>query len=161
MSARKILLLMTLFGCVSTPMDNAPSDDDTDTDTDADVALSDECLFGETTTDLLDSPLVILSDGDTYASASAFPTLTAQQFMVGMEAEGYADFNTVEEAFTYVDDTVLAFEVTAVHDGADYAWLKWYAGDTEVGYFFEAETTQIVATVGDGDISACTAMAPK
>jgi len=131
--------------------------DDTDTDTD----LSDDCLFGDTSSELRASTLVDITDVGTYGSASEIPETTAQQFMTGMEAEGYAEFDTLGEAFAYTDDGVYAFNVVAKHDAASYAWLKWWAGDTEVGYLFDGETVSIVAVVSDGDIQDCTVMAPK
>ncbi|MEM7606717.1 MAG: hypothetical protein AAF411_15280 [Myxococcota bacterium] len=40
--------------------------------------------------------------------------------------------------------------------GTDFDWIAFYAGDTEVGAFFNHGTTELIGTVGDGEVSACT-----
>ena len=39
--------------------------------------------------------------------------------------------------------------------GRDGTWVKWYVGDTEVGYLYIAGTMEHVATISDGDNYDC------
>ena len=96
-----------------------------------------------------------------YTRAGALPEQTAQQFMVGMNDQDLGTFEDLAEAFSYTDDGVYVYSVVAHHDSASYVWLKWYGGDTEVGYLFPTETLEMVAEVSDGEIIDCTAKAPK
>lgn len=40
-------------------------------------------------------------------------------------------------------------------DDVALTWIRFYAGDTEVGVIFEPDSTRIVAEIGDGDILGC------
>lgn len=55
--------------------------------------------------------------------------------------------------FELTDDGYYLSTVTV--DGVAYDWVQHYAGDTEIGTFFEAGTTIMVAEVSDGDILGC------
>lgn len=62
---------------------------------------------------------------------------------------------TLDQALEHSDDgevDVLGFEV----DGQRYDWVRFYAGDTEVGVVFEHGGLDIAAEVGDGDVLGCT-----
>jgi hypothetical protein len=78
-----------------------------------------------------------------------------------MTAEDLGEVSSVSEALLYTDDGLVHFEVRAHHDQAVYSWLKWWAGDTEVGYLFAKEGVSILAVVSDGDIVDCLIMGPK
>jgi hypothetical protein len=77
-----------------------------------------------------------------------------------MGEEGLECFGSPADAFYYVDDNLFHHRVTTLYNGAQFAWLKWWSGDTEVGYIFADGTVDIVAVVSDGDIYECTVMAP-
>ena len=47
------------------------------------------------------------------------------------------------------------FELHFMDFGYQADWIKFYAGDTEVGVVFEPDTTKIVAEVSDGDVLGC------
>ncbi|MBW2460681.1 MAG: hypothetical protein JRH11_03475 [Deltaproteobacteria bacterium] len=88
--------------------------------------------------------------------------LQTQQIIVAMDASGWEDITTVEQAFESID--YAGFRFNAAYDeatGESYDHLKWYGGGSEVGVFFRAGTTEIVAMIGDGDIYDCTAFVPK
>ena len=63
-----------------------------------------------------------------------------------------------EVVFSSADDG--EFLVSDVElNGADFDWIKFYLGDTEVGVVFQAGTGAIVAEVSDGDVMGCVAPA--
>ncbi len=66
------------------------------------------------------------------------------------------DVSTLADVWEYVDyDGV--FEHGVVEPGGDrFTWVRWYVGDTEVGYIYFEGTLQLAAIVGDGDIHHCT-----
>ena len=72
-----------------------------------------------------------------------------------LETSGWEDYSesSKEELLDSTDDG--GFWYYEVGDLMH--WLRWYGGDTEVGAFFEKGTTNLVGTVGDGNVSACTA----
>ena len=51
------------------------------------------------------------------------------------------------------DESFIVTRLTA--EGQDFDWVRFYAGDTEIGVVFEADTLNVVAEVSDGDILAC------
>jgi hypothetical protein len=68
---------------------------------------------------------------------------------------------TFEELFEATDDDEFYF-VSAIDEQQNvYDWIKFYAGDTEVGVIFEVDTLVIVAEVGDGDVQGCTSDDPE
>ncbi len=93
-----------------------------------------------------------------YTTPGSVPSLTAQQAVEGIKADGWASVANIQDVFTYVDsDGIYVNDVVYSASGADYTWLQWYSGDTEVGYLYQAGTLNLVATVSDGDIYDCTA----
>ncbi len=59
------------------------------------------------------------------------------------------------EVLDRVDDNTLDVR-TLVIDGAEYDWVRFYLGDTEVGVVFEDGSLNMVAEIGDGDVQGCT-----
>lgn len=59
-----------------------------------------------------------------------------------------------EDLFEVTDDGYYLTNVTV--DGVTYDWVQFYAGDNEVGAFFESGTDRMIAEVSDGDIIGCT-----
>ncbi|MCP4448160.1 MAG: hypothetical protein GY811_22905 [Myxococcales bacterium] len=72
-------------------------------------------------------------------------------FMEGTEPlDSIFEMGITDDENFIVNEIVIDSDVTFVGD-----WVKFYAGDTEVGVIFEASTTAIVGEVSDGDIMAC------
>jgi len=68
--------------------------------------------------------------------------------------------DNAQEAFDYLDDDLIVYSVVAKHDAAVFTWLKWWSGDTEVGYIFFEGSVDVGARISDGEISECVVMAP-
>ena len=58
-----------------------------------------------------------------------------------------------EDLFEATDDGYFLTTITV--DGVSYDWVQFFAGDNEVGVFFEAGTDRMIAEVSDGDIMGC------
>lgn len=116
------------------------------------------CLFGETTFRLRDAETVEISVAQRYLNPADLDPLTAAQFVFGFECDGLFLPGTVDAAFELIDFNEL--RVIAITDratGASYTWLRFYQGDTEIGYIYAAGTLEVVALIGDGDITHCQA----
>tara|TARA_B100001093_G_C26055943_1_gene688396 strand:- start:76 stop:495 length:420 start_codon:yes stop_codon:yes gene_type:complete len=117
------------------------------------------CLFGETTFRLRDAETVEIGVAQRYMNPADLDPLTAGQFVFGFECDGLFLPETVEAAFELIDFNEL--RVIAITDratGARYTWLRFYQGDTEIGYIYAAGTLEVVALIGDGDITHCQAV---
>ncbi len=101
------------------------------------------------TTTIESSDLATLSDlrrDQIYAAAVHLSFLNGTEPVEAVFGQGVTD----DENYIYNE---LAIDGDVVFDGD---WLKFFAGDTEVGVIFKARTTDIVGEVSDGDIMACT-----
>ena len=115
-----------------------------------------ECIFGNTTMQLREAEHLLQLQVGRYESFGELPALTGQQMWTGVEEDGWGWFDNLEELWESVDqDGVYETRITDPSTGSDYTWLRWYAGDTEVGYLFVEGSLDLVAKVGDGDIYDC------
>jgi hypothetical protein len=133
---------------------------DTGDTEDTGVPLSDDCIFGDRSSDIHASELLSVRLVANYSNASQLPDLVAQQFVKAMIEEDLDDIESAEDGFVFVDDNITHYELTTLYNGTKTTWLHWWSGDTEVGYLFAEGTLDIVAVVSDGDIQDCTVMAP-
>jgi hypothetical protein len=108
---------------------------------------------GETSEDLeffLVGGLEFTADEADQLSASQLAQLAAAATQAGVDVSlfEHADEGTVELLEVEI-------ETPEVFIAAD--WIRYFAGDTEVGYVFEQGTTNLIAEVSDGDVRTCTA----
>jgi len=121
-----------------------------------DPATYGECLFGWLSRDIEAAPHLESQLVAQYTSAATTPALLGAQMVQGVRDEGWADVATVQDVFEYVDDDgVYEYSIVHASTGEHFTWLKWYAGDTEVGYIFRQGTLNQLAIIGDGDIHDC------
>lgn len=57
----------------------------------------------------------------------------------------------MEDVFRFADDGIV-YMLDATSGSSSYDWVKWYAGDNEVGVIFHADGRDIAAVISDGDI---------
>lgn len=118
---------------------------------------NDECSYDiptdfPSTRDLVGPPLATLYE--TLTAPSDFSEIQEQQLRVMFAADGVSTGGeTLAELIDFADGG--EFEYYDVGEDVEVEWIRYYAGDTEVGGFFEAGTTNLVGLVGDGEISAC------
>ncbi len=121
-----------------------------------DPATYGECTFGTTTRDLQDADHLTRSEVGNYRALSEVPSLVLEQMWAGVQSEDWGWFDEPVELFEAIDDDgVYETDLRDLVTGADYTWLRWYMGDTEVGYVFAAGGLEPIAKVGDGDIYDC------
>ncbi len=96
-----------------------------------------------------------IEDIDDLTTIQSYQVLEAVT-LLGLVSEG-SDFTTAFEAAD--EKTIEIFEVRA--DATDYQWVSFYAGDTETGVIFEANTTRRVAEISDGDLLPCAPGEPQ
>ncbi|MGH1349033.1 MAG: hypothetical protein ACRBN8_46300 [Nannocystales bacterium] len=94
-----------------------------------------------------------------YTLASAQGAGPTQQAQIAAAASGvYGETLTLSEAFDRVDaGRINVVEFYDLSNNAAYTAIEFGAGDTSVGAFFLAGTTQNIADIGDGDILNCDA----
>ncbi len=103
--------------------------------------------------------------GEETVSAEAPPSdAQAQQILAGLKAEwgGEGSPADMAEAYDATDDKeFLVTELTEEGEdeegdsGGKWVAYRYYAGDTEVGFFFEVDGDEPVMSIGDGEIYDC------
>jgi len=112
--------------------------------------------------------------GRTYREAEHMPELTLvsrrsitkptqvnrpfleEQILVAVNQSSY-EASTLAEAFAAVDQGELIHSVYRHTDGRELVAIEYGAGDNSYGAFFAADSTTMVASIGDGDLYDCTA----
>ncbi|MBJ94027.1 MAG: hypothetical protein CMP23_06055 [Rickettsiales bacterium] len=123
-----------------------------------DASVYGDCRFGWTSRLLRDAPHLLIAETGRFATVGSLSPLLGQQLLSGVQQDGWAPgVSTLEQVFDYVDpDGLYVNSVLDALTGEPFTWLKFYAGDTEVGYLYRSGTLDRVATVSDGDLINCT-----
>jgi len=122
-----------------------------------DPAIYDECAFGWLSQHIPAAPHLRTVQTGQYTTVASLPPLVGQQMVHGITVDGWAPPPTVDQAFSYVDpDGVYELDIELVPTGEHFTWIKFYAGDTEVGYLYPVGSLDLVAIVSDGDVINCT-----
>lgn len=105
----------------------------------------------ESTQELESNPSFIVTPAGRFVG-DAIPAEIGSLVMSAIRAEGVSDAKTLEAALKeYVDQgTVWVFKVQ--RPGGALTWVRFYAGDTEVGGLFEGGA--LAAIVSDGAITS-------
>lgn len=110
--------------------------------------------FGQSSGDLASK--VIVSSRIAKSGGDEARVIDRAQIAAALKQLGFAKGDEAfETLFEFSDDAEFLLYQLKV-DGKYYDWVKWYAGDTEVGVIFEAASTRIVGEIGDGEIKSCT-----
>lgn len=106
----------------------------------------------ESTEELLASAAHKVEKVGLYKGEKALPADIGQLLVLGAQLEGIADAKTLKDLLEqYVDGGEV--EVLKVQSGgSSLTWLRFYAGDTEVGYLFDKGA--MTHLVSDGWIQA-------
>lgn len=114
------------------------------------------CAFGQNSRDLMQAPHLDIELVANPREPGDVPALVADQMLAGVQGEGWADVDTLAELWDYVDDDGVYIRTVILETtGERFDWIRWYAGDTEVGYLYTAGSLQQVAIVSDQDIYDC------
>lgn len=112
-------------------------------------------LFGGTTNELREATHLQIAGGARIEDGAGLGGLQAQQLMAGLIHEGWASEgdSAAEALASQVDEGGVEFlTITDTASGATFDWLRFYMGDTQVGYFFPQGSAELVGLVSDGDI---------
>ncbi|PKN54847.1 MAG: hypothetical protein CVU56_24425 [Deltaproteobacteria bacterium HGW-Deltaproteobacteria-14] len=105
------------------------------------------CQLGADWLDL-DDDLTLLSS-DTLTPDSTLSGAQEQQLVVGL------DVGSVADAFDSTDDGEILLYGLGPAGGAASVWLyRYYAGDTEVGFFVRPDGAEVLARIEDGALDA-------
>lgn len=86
-----------------------------------------------------------LLTSETLTPDSTLSGAQEQQLVVGLDVASVAD------AFEYTDDGEIMLYGLGPKGGAATTWLyRYYAGDTEVGFFFRPDGAEVLARIEDG-----------
>jgi hypothetical protein len=119
------------------------------------------CLFGTTFNDLRAprTDLQIVGQEKLYAS-TPLTSLGAAQVVLAVQQSSHTDVTTVAEAFAAVDEGEI--NRLYVWDAAarrSFVAYEYGAGDNSYGGIFHKESTELAASIHDGDLYQCTVLA--
>jgi hypothetical protein len=106
----------------------------------------------DSTAELLSNPAFKVAAAQAFSGQANIPANVAKMLLDGIAAEGVSDAKDLKTALAeYVDEaTVYVQQLQA--GSASYTWVKFHAGDTEVGYMFDGGALKYI--VSDGWIQA-------
>ena len=117
------------------------------------------CLFGEVFSDIRTNEALLITSERWIRSADALTELEAQQLLSAVQQSSHSDVTTASEALERVDQQ----EVRRI-DFYELASERWFVvyeygvGDNSYGAFFDAEGTEVLASIHDGDLLSCIAL---
>ena len=83
---------------------------------------------------------------------------TAQLIAAAVQLESVEPGSVIDNVFAAADEgaiEVLSLTVESDGETSDYDWVRYFAGDNEVGVVFKDDSLDIVAEISDGDILGC------
>ena len=88
---------------------------------------------------MVDDQTLQILQGVAHESGATMTPLEREQLLLGFTCEGVFMPGTVDEAFGDIDEGgVRMYRVRRVNPDGLYTWLRFFMGDTEVGYLFRA-----------------------
>jgi len=107
----------------------------------------------DSTMELLESRTLQVKHLATWVGAATMPPAVAAQLMAGIRAEGVSEETTLQGVLSnYIDGgEVEVLSIAPRAGGTADTWLRFYCGDTEVGFIFRGGALH--AIVGDQQIN--------
>lgn len=114
------------------------------------------CLFGDTYREIQWSTRIVVTSRARWTSAEGLSTLERAQVVLAVHQSSHADVTTAEEAFDRVDQNEINHvELFDAVGARAFVALEYGAGDNSYGAIFAAGTTEVVASIHDGDLLDC------
>jgi hypothetical protein len=124
-----------------------------------------ECLFGATFHALVQGEVrtvEIANEEEIADIAQLGDALARAQLVLAVQQSSHSDVTTAEEALSRVDQqTVRRFTLVEPASTRAYTAYEYGAGDNSYGAIFSAGTSELAASIHDGDILHCTALVPE
>ena len=116
----------------------------------------DRCIFGGTSLQLVEQSGLMPMLTARHYDPSTMSGLEQSAWVFGFACEGIFTPVSAEEAFSIIDqDGLRIYEFGDTSNPSQWAWYRFYMGDTEIGYIFRKGTLSLDALVSDGDIIRC------
>jgi hypothetical protein len=126
----------------------------------AGCAAPSTCLFGATFGDLLDGVGGLITGDRAMVATDWLSPLDQARVVLAVQQSAHTDVTTVAEAFTRVDgNTIRRVDVYDEVGARSFVAFEYGAGDNSYGAVFGYGSTALVASIRDGDLTACTARA--
>jgi hypothetical protein len=114
------------------------------------------CLFGDVFSDVRTSPALAIDSESWIRAVDGLEPITAQQLLLAVQQSSHTDVVTPDDALARVDQQevrVIAFRELA----SERAFLvyEYGAGDNSYGAYFEHDSSEVLASIHDGDILFC------
>ncbi|MEY4577338.1 MAG: hypothetical protein RL701_2041 [Pseudomonadota bacterium] len=117
------------------------------------------CLFGDVFNAIRSNPALSLSNETWWrdvADLDGLTALTGEQLLRAVQQSSHTDVTTPAEALARVDQQeVQRIELTEVASGREFIVFEYGAGDNSYGAFFASDSSEVVASIHDGDLLAC------
>lgn len=111
-----------------------------------------EFEFGTETSHLNESTSLKINLIKSYQDSESVPNKIQQNFQeINTHFSWLSDMNYTEQ-YHSIDEKKLHHYSIHNHYAQAFTWLKWYAGDTEVGGIFSNKTSELIALINDGYI---------
>ncbi len=108
--------------------------------------------FGPETSYLNTSKSLKVNLVKSYQKSESVPMQIQQNFLeINTHFSWLSDMNYTEQ-YNSIDEKKLHHYSIHNHYAQAFTWLKWYAGDTEVGGIFSNKTSKLIALINDGYI---------
>jgi hypothetical protein len=123
---------------------------------DAGPSTSGRCLFGDVFSDIRTSPALTTDSERWILSVDDLEPLAAQQLLVAVQQSSHSDVATPAEALARVDQQevrVIAFR-ESVSERA-FVVYEYGVGDNSYGAYFAQDSSEVLASIHDGDILDC------
>jgi len=115
-----------------------------------------DCVFGMSARALVNDGQVSVMEGVTVVDVIALGDLAQRQLLFGFQCEGLFEPADARDALALSDDGVTILTIRRVNPIQLYTWLRFYMGDTEIGYIYRQNTLELVARISDQEVTACT-----
>ena len=116
----------------------------------------DACLFGEAFSDLRSSPALAIRSEVWIRSSAGLADRTALQLLHSVQQSSHTDATTAVEALARVDQQqVRRIDFTERATGVPYVVFEYGVGHSSYGAYFALQSTEVIASIQDGDIADC------
>lgn len=118
------------------------------------------CLFGEVFADVRSNSALTITSERWIRDVDGIDALTGERIVRAVQQSSHSDVTTPEEALSLVDQAevrVIAFEEIA--SGRAFFAYEYGVGDNSYGAYFPSNSSEVLASIHDGDVLDCTVIA--
>lgn len=114
------------------------------------------CLFGEQFSDIRDNPALQILSETWIVAVDGLTPIASEQLVLAVQQSSHTDVTTPAEALQRVDQQeVRDIALLELASGRIFTVLEYGVGDNSYGAFFEQGGSEVLASIHDGDLLAC------